>query len=139
MSQYKEAIDADLTGRVMYLEQRTKGLHGRISALEVRLSGSAACNDNRAIACNDADFVPAAGFSGPGREHMPVPDPAYQQERPSSGPGRTFDATGLIAGAILIGAGLLLYAGNLEILRNPLVVMGCGILLIAGTALRMVI
>lgn len=139
MSQYKETIDADLNGRLMFLEQRTKGLQGRISALEVRLSGSAACDNNGIGSLDDTDFIPAARFSDPGREQMPTSDQAWQHERPRQGRDRVFEATGLMAGAILIGAGLLLYTGNLEILRNPLVVMSCGILLITGAVLRLVL
>jgi hypothetical protein len=48
------------------------------------------------------------------------------------------DITGLIAGAILIGAGLLLYTGNIDIIKNPLVAIGCGILLI-GSALKRIV
>ncbi|MGA9140453.1 MAG: hypothetical protein WBZ29_09530 [Methanocella sp.] len=139
MSQYKEITDADLSGRVMCLEQRTKGLQGRISAIEVRLSGTAVRQDNEAGACNDMDYIPAAGFSGFCQQPGRMPDQACQQVSHRPGPVRAVDATGLIAGAILIGIGILLYAGNLEILRNPIVAMGCGILLIAGATLRAVL
>jgi hypothetical protein len=139
MSQYKETIDADLSGRVMCLEQRTKGMQGRISAIEVRLSGTAACRENGAGACDDMDFFPAAGFSGLSQVQGRMPDQACHQASHQPAPVRAVDATGLIAGAILIGAGILLYAGNLEILRNPIIAMGCGIVLIAGAALRAVL
>ncbi len=49
---------------------------------------------------------------------------------------QAMDVTGLIAGAILIGAGILLLTGNVEIMKNPLAAIGCGILLIAGALKR---
>ncbi len=152
MSQYKETIDADLTGRVMSLEQRTKGLQGRISALEMCLSGSA--GHSRSVesgACDDTEFVPAAmlshlsGDQEPGtveeRFFMIEPMAGRKGSRENRLPvvARAIDTTGIIAGGILLGAGLLLYSGNLDIIKNPLLAMGCGILLIAGVAVRLVL
>jgi hypothetical protein len=130
----------------MSLEQRTKGLQGRISALEARLSGTA-CDDRTSDPGNggDVEFVAAAQLSSPYPAHgtLDARPSALEQTLnaaipENTGLSRAFDATGLIAGAILIGAGLLLFTGNIEIVRNPLAVMGCGILLI-GTAIKRIV
>jgi hypothetical protein len=142
-------MNADLIGRLMSLEQRTKGIQGRISALEARLSGTAGDSSTSDPGTSgDVEFVPAAELS------VPYPVQSTQDARPSAlertlnGPitqenhkppaGRIFNATGLIAGAIMIGTSLLLFTGNIEIIKNPLAVMGCGILLIA-TALKRIV
>jgi hypothetical protein len=149
MSQTRESINTDVMGRVMSLEQRTKGIQGRISALEARLSGPAGDNSTGDPGNDgDVEFVPAAQLSSlyPAQGTLDVRPSALQQtlkhpaipEKTRFQGGRAFEATGLIAGAILIGASLLLFTGNLEIIRNPLAVMGCGILLI-GTALKRIV
>lgn len=150
MSQYKESVDIDISGRVMYLEQRTKGLQGRISAIETRLSGCAGNDSCPAQAVDvDAEFVPATGYINDGS--MPGTFDAGHSgmgQRPEPGPrhiGRQpltinrLDATGLLAGGLLIGVGLLLYAGNLDIIKNPILSLGCGLLLIMFSVLRSIL
>lgn len=150
MAQPKESINVDIMGRVLSLEQRTKGLQGRISALEARLSVGAGDTDTSDSGISgDVEFVPAAQLSDPCQEQGTLDARLAALERELNQPtirkshnypiSRAFDATGLIAGAIMIGASLLLFTGNIDIIRNPLAVMGCGILLIAGAALRLVL
>lgn len=151
MSLNNNTIDADLTGRIMSLEQRTKGMQGRISALEISLSGyGAKATIPEACACNDTEFVPAI-ISRPYVEadyHMTEAKISAKEESMNRQCSmninrqkvtRAIDTTGIIAGAILIGIGLLLYSGNLDIIKNPLLAMGCGISMIAGVALRLVL
>ena len=138
MSQSRESVALDVMGRVMSLEQRTKGLQGRIAALEARLSGPA----GQAITGtpgngDDIEFVQALPFSS----HQPRPE-AHDTGQPSPGSminshgncasprpaaPRPLDTTGIIAGLILIGTGLLLYMGNIDLIKNPLLSLGCGI------------
>ena len=147
MSQYKESVDIDLTGRVMYLEQRTKGLQGRISAIETRLSGTAGNDFFPEPAIDmDAEFVPANGPinyghvpGAYGAGHSGTEPPAKTDPRLTGRQPLTMyrvDATGLLAGGLLIGVGLLLYAGNLDIIKNPILSIGCGLLLILFSVLR---
>jgi hypothetical protein len=138
----------DMTGRVLSLEQRVKGLHGRIAAIEARIS----CPEIDSAQGNNGppeDFVPATnnsdqqsyadyGVSGdrkyPAVQALPCVGPGFgRKAKPAA------DLTGLIAGAILIGAGILLLTGNVEILKNPIAAIGCGILFIAGALKRIVI
>jgi hypothetical protein len=49
---------------------------------------------------------------------------------------RLVDTTGLVGGAILIGVGLLLYAGNIDVVKNPLLSLGCGMSLILFSIVR---
>jgi hypothetical protein len=141
MSQYKEFIHADVMGRVMSLEQRTNGLRGRISALEARLSGAPGDNGT----CDpdiseDVEFVPAVRLSGfcpvqgtpgaqlsvPGQMMKPGSNHAIKQQVALS----PVDLTGVVAGIILVGAGILLYTENIDVIKNPLLSLGCGIFLI---------
>ncbi|HEY3274203.1 MAG TPA: hypothetical protein VGJ92_10600 [Methanocella sp.] len=142
MSQEKNhPVLMDMTGRILSLEQRVKGLYGRIAAIEARIS----CPGNdRVPEANEPfeDFVPAANCLD--RQNASDYCTSDDQQQPAvrastpvdPGTGRkakpATDMTGLIAGAILIGAGILLLTGNVETIKNPLVAIGCGILLIAG-------
>ncbi len=137
------SLDMDLAGRVMAIEQRLKGLQGRTSALEARLSSPEGA-DAGGTAGTTEDFVVAmspaavAASRGPAIADRETPSPEPRIRGGSAITGRTrpgVDATGLIAGGILIGAGVLLFAGNFDLIKNPIVAMGCGVLL-AGTALR---
>jgi hypothetical protein len=94
----------------------------------------------------DAEFVPAPGHSNHVREPRALdfrqPDPEQTAKSGSwHGIGRPaamhhVDTTGLVAGVILIGVGFLLYAGNIDIIKNPLLSLGCGICLILFSVLR---
>jgi len=134
----------------MYLEQRTKGLQGRISAIETRLSGGASKDCFAESAADiDAEFFPATGHINYG--HMPgacgdghsgmgqpaKPDPRHTRMQLLT--MHRVDATGLLAGGLLIGVGLLLYAGNLDIIKNPILSLGCGLLLILFSVLRSIL
>lgn len=138
--------EKDLVGRVMSLEQRIKGLQGRIAAIEACLSGPGAAHHIRPQVPVD-DFIPA-----PLHDDQPEPAQPSVPVAPQSSaivtlssesiarrqPARpTIDTTGIIAGTILIGAGLLLYGGNIETIKNPLVAVGCGILLLGSVLVRL--
>jgi hypothetical protein len=134
----------DVTGRVLSLEQRVKGLQGRIAAIEARLScagdlpaGNSYPAEDFVPATRNTDHLALAEPGIPGDEKCPAnPAPGVPGTTSGLPEKQTSDLTGLLAGAILIGAGLLLLTGNLEILKNPLAAIGCGILLIAGSLKR---
>ncbi len=146
MSRAEYTIDKDLAGRVMAIEQRLKGLQGRTAAIEARLS----CPDNarpRYTEDPGDDYVQAMHSTdtkatgevaivamGAGSVSQGLIKDSGTKVRRSF----NVDATGLIAGGILIGAGLLMYMGSFDLLKNPLVATGCGILL-AGCALRRIV
>ncbi len=133
----------------MSLEQRTKGIQGRISALEARLSGTAGDDTSDPGINGDVEFVPAAGHSA--MHHMQSTHEARPSvfERSLNQPAmlenhkspmdQVFNTTGLIAGAIMIGASLLLFTNNVEIIKNPLIALGCGILLVGTASKRIVL
>jgi|AGTN01.3.fsa_nt_gi hypothetical protein len=147
------SIDKDLAGRLMSLEQRMKGLQGRTAAIEARLSGPGSSSvDGIPASCADNysdDFVPASATCPkdvddqrdepePGRQSngtIRVPEASNKQRHAR----KAVDTTGLIAGVILVGAGILLYFGNFEIIRNPAVALGCGILLLGSVLVRTII
>jgi hypothetical protein len=131
----------------MSLEQRTKGLQGRLAALEARLSDTAgnASNYNDDIR-EDIEFVAAMRLTplcpGPSPLEIPVSENGLPMKSDSNSaiPGRralhSIDATGVVAGTILLGAGLLLSTGNVDLIKNPLVSLGCGIFLILFSLMR---
>ncbi len=51
MDETCKASEPDIVGRIMALEQRMRGLYGRVGALEMRFSGEASAYD-------DTEFVP---------------------------------------------------------------------------------
>jgi hypothetical protein len=141
-------MDMDLSGRIMSLEQRLKGLQGRTAAIETRLS----CPGNENISCAghaDEDFVPAMKYSEISVDNLEGKPETVISSKKSSLPAASVgkqlpvrpivDTTGLIAGATLVGAGLLLFSGNIDVIKNPLVAIGCGILLIANALKRLVL
>ncbi len=147
------SIDKDLAGRLMSLEQRMKGLQGRTAAIEARLSGPGSSSvDGIPASCPENysdDFVPAcAAYRRDADNQRDDPEPGYHLNGTIRVPEvgnkqrharKAVDTTGLIAGVILVGAGILLYSGNFEIIRNPAVALGCGILLLGSVLVRTII
>ena len=132
----------DLMGRVLSLEQRVRGLHGRIAAIEVRLSVPQA---SAPADSPDVEFVPATIMEGVHATDMQNPGRVPGSAETAAGPGlpglrnrgkEPYELSGLIAGLILVGAGILLYLGNFDMIRNPIVVVGCGVLLLSSALLR---
>lgn len=155
MSKQDQTVDKDLAGRVMALEQRLKGLQGRTAALEVRLSSPQSGGD-AGVAVPDEDFQPATAYidlSGSvshasgcasGTAHDSDEAVPGLKQSPSGGTSRrprprAIDVTGLLAGATLVGAGFLLFTGELSLLKNPWLATGCGILLIGSALLRAIL
>jgi hypothetical protein len=141
-----KSIEADITGRVMALEQKLRGLQGRVSALEMRLSMETpgACQ----ISLYDGmEFVSGE----PSRQH--APDISVLEGRLSSMEATllnkkadradkknlALDLTGLIIGLAMIAIGVLLSTNSFDILRNPLLAFGAGIAILACVALRIII
>lgn len=147
MSKSRESVNADIMGRVLFLEQRTKGLQGRLAALEARLSDTSGNPGNYdADIREDIEFVAALRLTplcpGPGPLEIPVSEQGLPMKSDcnSAIPGQrvlhSIDATGVVAGTILLGAGLLLSTGNVDLIKNPLLSLGCGIFLILLSLMR---
>jgi hypothetical protein len=134
----------DTTGRILSLEQRFKGLAGRLAAVEARLSMPE--SSHAGAVQHVEDFVPASGPDGlrmsgnapvsPGKDSLSWQGAHGVQEGLSARWLAGIDLTGMIAGSVLIAAGLLLLAGQVEIIKNPLAALGCGILVLVTASRR---
>ena len=140
MSRAEYTLDKDLTGRIMSIEQRLKGLQGRTAAIEARLSCTSSDRDPL-ISCNNDNmvFFPAPSISIPCQE--PIKSDARSDTNGSASRGNKADdhkslalyiadAPGIVTGVILVGVGLLIYTGNIDLIKNPLFSITCGIFFI---------
>ncbi len=119
----------DVVGRIMALEQRTRGLNGRLSALEMRLSGDAS-------ACDATEFVPA----GTGPNTSLEGRVAALEAAAGSPPARrvsVLDVTGIVVGLSMLAVGVLLATGSVDLLRNPLLAFAGGIIVLGCAAWRL--
>ena len=156
----KDLAGSDIDGRVMALEQNIRGLNARICAFERSFSADPAYRQTRAMkhqaGCDDQsmgspeidDFVPASALTigydplyGQGASDKNAELPGTLEQNHSHKKASWFkllplDFTGLIAGAIMVLISILLYTGNLEMLKNPLMPFLFGVLLIACVCVR---
>jgi len=127
-----KTTEPDVVGRIMALEQKTRGLYGRVGALEMRFSGNAAAYD-------DTEFVP-----GERRRELSVEsriaalEAALQEKGRSKQKVSMLDVTGLVVGFSLLAAGALLATDSIDLLRNPLLAFTAGIVILACAAGRLV-
>ncbi|WP_424357856.1 hypothetical protein [Methanocella sp. MCL-LM] len=155
----REQATSDLDGRLMALEQNARGLNARLRAVERSFSGdrlqlqSSTCTlepvfDQPAFREPGMDdFVPAAEITIPYEhtgEHELKDTRPEKDENPIGTGGRKrswlnwqpLDVTGLIAGLIMLLISILLYTGNVEVLKNPAMPFVFGVLLIGCVYLR---
>ncbi|HEY3421909.1 MAG TPA: hypothetical protein VGK13_02040 [Methanocellaceae archaeon] len=141
-----KSIEADITGRVMALEQKLRGLQGRVSALEMRLSMETPG------ACQVSLYDGMEFISGePSQQHTPdmsalegrlsSMEAALQDKKAERADKKNLalDLTGLIVGLAMLAIGVLLSTGSFDVLRNPLLAFGAGIAILACVALRLTI
>lgn len=157
----REPAMSDMDGRLMALEQNARGLNARLRAIEKSFSGNshlvparagtqAVIPDHLSSHIQDIDdFVPAAEiavqYEQTGvQESQGLNGQTTLPPVPISGRKNTpgiklllFDATGLVAGLIMVLISVLLYTGNMEMLKNPLMPLVSGVLLIACVCLRL--
>ena len=141
--------ESDVDGRVMALEQIARGLNARLCAIERSYS----CADHLPAgtagaartpeACNREetyDFVPAPMAEYGDTGQVPNHDDGRTHEpetcRPSSGQAWQPDITGLVGGALMIVVSLLSFTDNLALLKNPVVPLLFGLLLIGGVLIK---
>ncbi|HTY90521.1 MAG TPA: hypothetical protein VMC84_05030 [Methanocella sp.] len=122
--------EPDIIGRVMALEQRTRGLSGRVSALELRFSGESACDP--------VEFVPGEPPAGGARleDRVAALEAAMSKKAPPQKVSM-FDVTGLIVGLSMLAVGVLLATGSFDLLRNPLLAFAGGLVILACTGYRL--
>jgi hypothetical protein len=126
----------DIVGRIMALEQKTRGLYGRVSALEMRFSSG------EAAAYDDTEFV-----SGERRRELSLEgritalEAALEEKRRASNAQKVsvLDVTGVVVGFSLLAVGALLATGSIDLLRNPLLAFTAGIVILACAAGRLVL
>ena len=137
MDNYGNSMESDTLGRVMALEQKTRGLYGRVSAMEMRLSMEPC---EAAAAYDNTEFVPG--------EHRPEATPSLENrlsalESALQNKKRQnvsmLDLTGIIVGLSMLAVGVLLATGSLDLLRNPALAFGAGIIILACAGGRLLI
>jgi hypothetical protein len=134
MEAFGKNVDPDIVGRVMSLEQKTRGLYGRVGALELRFSGE----PGEASAFDDLEFVPGEMRQDPLEARIAELETAIKK-KPAAQKMSMLDATGLVVGLSLLGVGVLLTTGSVDILRNPLLAFCAGIVILACAAWRVLI
>jgi len=136
----------DLLGRLMFLEQQVKGLRSRLHALEISITASRAGPEGRLVRADPEDeFMPAAPYAHEDviasyedriRALEVSLEPAGKEPKSAASGKLSVDGAGLIIGILLTLAGVLLLTGNLDLLRNPMLSLGCGIIVSAYALLR---
>jgi hypothetical protein len=142
-----KSIEPDIIGRVMALEQRTRGLHGRLSALEIRFSSPEKSNyDGPAVdsitMVDLVEFVPGEvpreSRGDPLEDRMAALEAAIgKPKRPEA--VSMVDITGLLVGACLLAVGVMLATDSAGLLKNPALAFAVGILIIACALGRIVL
>jgi len=134
--------EPDTIGRVMVLEQKTKGLYGRISAIEMRISRE----PGEAQDYDTTEFIPgerplAKGTALPLETRVMALENALKksEKAPALGNLSMLDATGLVIGIAALAIGFLLASGSIDILRNPLLAFAAGIIILVCSAGRLVL
>jgi len=119
--------EADILGRLMALEQRTRGLNGRVNALEMRLSG-AAVGDVQ----DECEFI--AGELPPDsleKRVAALEAIANGRKEPDARGASMLDITGMVVGLSLLAVGVLLSTNSIDLLRNPLLAFTVGVIILA--------
>ena len=119
--------EADILGRVMALEQRTRGLHGRVNALEMRLSGAVGPD-----AQEDCEFVAGERLPDSLEKRVAALEAiANGRKEPDARGASMLDITGMVVGLSLLAVGVLLSTNSIDLLRNPLLAFTVGVIILA--------
>jgi hypothetical protein len=128
MEAMNKNVEPDIVGRVMALEQRTRGLHGRVSALEMRFSSG------DAGAYDPTEFI--SGESQRETSRTPIEDRLAALEtalskKPGAQKMSMLDVTGIVVGLSMLAVGALLATDSVDLLRNPLLAFAGGFIVLA--------
>ncbi len=140
MDNSNKSVEPDTIGRVMALEQKTRGLSGRVSALEIRFSPGET-SPVEAAAYDATEFVPGEPRRDASVEsRIAALEAALGENGRTSGPRKVsaFDVTGLVIGISLLAVGALLATDSIDLLRNPLLASTAGAIILACAAWRLV-
>ena len=133
-------VEPDIVGRVMALEQRARGLHGRVSALEMRFSpGNSPVNTS---AGDTLEFVPGeapAGHAGPSLEDRVAALETAVSNRMPAQKVSMLDVTGILVGISLLIVGILLATDSVGLLKNPALAFAAGLVILACAAGRLLL
>lgn len=141
-----KSIEMDIVGRVMALEQKLRGLQGRVSALEIRLSSDSrdACpldplDHTEFISGECAHTVP--DLSALEGRIAAIESAVHDKPLMSASIGKknfALDLTGIVVGMSLLVIGVLLSTDSFDILRNPLLAFGAGIVVLACVLVKII-
>ena len=141
-----KSIETDVTGRVMALEQKLRGLQGRVSAVEMRLSmetpGPCQINLYDGMEFISGEPCPQQSPDMSALEGRLSSLEAVLQNKKAERVDKknlALDLTGLIVGVALLAIGVLLSTNSFDVLRNPLLAFGAGIAILACVGLRFMI
>ncbi|AFC99268.1 Protein of unknown function (DUF3040) [Methanocella conradii HZ254] len=130
-----KSLEADILGRVMALEQRTRGLHGRVNALEMRFSGAVEGDGH-----DDTEFVAGERLPDSLEKRVAALEAAVNEKRQlNARRASMLDVTGIVVGLSLLAVGVLLSTNSMGLLRNPLLAFSGGMVILACAVWRMVI
>lgn len=135
MEETNKSAEPDIVGRVMALEQRTRGLSGRVSALEIRFSPGEG-------ACDPIEFVPGEPPADSTRTSLEGRVSALETlmtKKVLSQKVSMLDVTGLVVGLSMLAVGVLLATDSVDLLRNPLLAFAGGFIILACAGYRLLI
>ena len=126
-------MEIDIVGRVMALEQKTRGLYGRVSAMEMRLSMGPA----EAAVYDGTEFVSGEGHlqrtTASLEDRIAALESSIQEKKSALAVQKVsmLDITGIVIGLSMLAVGALLAMDSIDILRNPLLAFTAGIIILA--------
>jgi predicted nuclease with TOPRIM domain len=135
-------IDKDIQGRILSLEQKFRGINGRLSALEMRLSeGSSSFEtpDNIEFIASEEPYVISSSHKDIESRLKAIEESIKDKGTVKVKKNRIsspYDIAALLTGSMLIIAGFLLYTGNIELIKNPLFVIVFGVAILACAVLK---
>jgi BMFP domain-containing protein YqiC len=136
MEAVNKNVEPDIVGRVMALEQRTRGLNGRVSALEMRFSQGAG-----EASADFTEFVPGeAPRERRGAsldERVRALEASLSKKPPTAQKMSMLDVTGIVVGLSMLAVGMLLATDSIDLLRNPLLAFAGGFIILACATWRL--
>ena len=129
-------VDPDIVGRVMALEQRARGLNGRVSALEMRFSSDGASPSEV------MEFIPGEPPVDQSRARLEDRVVALEAAIGKKVPAQNvsmLDLTGILVGITMLAVGLLLATDSIDLLKNPLLAFAAGFVILACATGRLLL
>ena len=136
------SMELDIVGRVMSLEQKTRGLYGRVGAMEMRLSmepGELAVFDNTEFVSGEHPHIQKTTASL--EERISALESSLHEKKHALTVQKisVLDVTGIVIGLSMLAVGALLATDSVDILRNPLLAFAVGIIILACAVGRLLL